>query len=428
MIFRKILFLKQPQRFALVCVASLTAGLLPQFAAARVVTWREALDMAETSHPRLRAAIAEADAGRAAVRTARAIPNPQLAAAGGHQAVRVAGNVGGTAYSVAATQPLDFGPVRSTRVSLAEAEQRRAELNVELVRLEVLSAARRAFFEALRQRDELALLQDNVRLVQDLLRKVALRVEVGEGARLEAIRAEAEVALAVTAANKAELERARTLAELKNAIGLLPTVPLEIDGAPDPPRPLFPLDQLRAEVTAKHPALLLSRAEVASAQARLSYESALRLPQASFLTQVDYPPDTPVYLFGFELPVPLWNLRQGPIAEAQAQLRRAQELARIRELELLARLEASYQRYQIAAQQVRAIESALLREAEQALEATEAAYRLGERGLLDVLDAQRVLRQVRLSLVQAQYERQAALIDLDELRAVDPRHEPDLKQ
>ncbi|MBS0465774.1 MAG: TolC family protein, partial [Proteobacteria bacterium] len=43
----------------------------------------------------------------------------------------------------------------------------------------------------------------------------------------------------------------------------------------------------------------------------------------------------------------------------------------------------------------------------------EAAYRFGERGILDVLDAQRVLRSVRADLLQARYELQAARIELD---------------
>ena len=45
----------------------------------------------------------------------------------------------------------------------------------------------------------------------------------------------------------------------------------------------------------------------------------------------------------------------------------------------------------------------------------EAAYRFGERGILEVLDAQRVLRAVRQDLLLARYELQSALIELDVL-------------
>jgi cobalt-zinc-cadmium efflux system outer membrane protein len=45
----------------------------------------------------------------------------------------------------------------------------------------------------------------------------------------------------------------------------------------------------------------------------------------------------------------------------------------------------------------------------------EAAYRFGERGILDVLDAQRVLRSIRADLLDARYQLQAARIQLEYL-------------
>jgi cobalt-zinc-cadmium efflux system outer membrane protein len=49
-----------------------------------------------------------------------------------------------------------------------------------------------------------------------------------------------------------------------------------------------------------------------------------------------------------------------------------------------------------------------------------AAYRHGERGILDFLDAQRVLRTTRMDYLNARYELQAALIDIERLRATSP--------
>ena len=64
---------------------------------------------------------------------------------------------------------------------------------------------------------------------------------------------------------------------------------------------------------------------------------------------------------------------------------------------------------------VEALSQGVLREAEAALRVAEAAYRFGERGILDVLDAQRVLRTVRADLLQARYQQQSARIALDQL-------------
>jgi outer membrane protein, heavy metal efflux system len=117
------------------------------------------------------------------------------------------------------------------------------------------------------------------------------------------------------------------------------------------------------------------------------------------------------------IPLPLWNRRQGPIAEAQASLKQAQAIAEQRRLELNAELERAYGLYQTANQQVISFEAGALKAAEAALQAAQAAYRFGERGIIEVLDAQRVLQTIRGEFLDAQAERQSAVIDLEELGA-----------
>jgi outer membrane protein, heavy metal efflux system len=138
-------------------------------------------------------------------------------------------------------------------------------------------------------------------------------------------------------------------------------------------------------------------------------------------TDLERYPDVPNYRVGIQFPIPFWNRRKGPIAEAVATVRQLNSIAKAREIELRADLEGAYGRYQVASQQLLAFEDGLLREAEEGLRAAETAYQLGERGILEVLDAQRTLRIVRLDFLNAQFDRQAALVDLDELRSRDLR-------
>ncbi len=70
---------------------------------------------------------------------------------------------------------------------------------------------------------------------------------------------------------------------------------------------------------------------------------------------------------------------------------------------------------EMASLRVEALSQGVLKEAESALRVAEAAYRFGERGILDVLDAQRLLRTVRADLLQARYQQQAARITLEQL-------------
>ncbi len=385
------------------------------------LTLDQALAFAEEHHPRLRASVAQIEAAEAGLTTARAYPNPQAGVLAGGQTYRIPGNVSGPVYSFGFTQPLELGAVRPSRIQLAERGRDSSEHAFAGTRLEVRSGVRRAFYQVLRSRSEIDLLLESARLVEELRQRIQVRVDVGEVGRLELIRAEAEVVAARTAANNAQLQYVSALSQLRTAVGSALPTPLEITGVVDPPATLPLPEELRREALSGHPAVALARSEVQRAEARLAHETALRRPQTALRIEIDHPPDTPTYRMGIEIPLPLWNRREGPIAEATAQLRQAHALAQSRELEIVTALEGAYGRYQTASQQLAAFEQGVLRGAEEAVRAAETAYQLGERGILEVLDAQRILRAVRLDFLNTQFNRQAALIDLNELRAMELR-------
>jgi cobalt-zinc-cadmium efflux system outer membrane protein len=195
---------------------------------------------------------------------------------------------------------------------------------------------------------------------------------------------------------------------------------VELEGQLDSRHPLPALESLREEVASRHPSLAQAQAEIRRAAARLRTEQALRRPAPTAHSEFEHQPDLQFYRFGISLPLPVWNKREGPIGEAAAGLRQANAMADLRRLEINANLERAYGLYEVATQQLVSFEDGVLREADAAVKAAEAAYRFGERGIIDVLDAQRVLRTVRLDYLSAQYDLQAALIEIEQLRAVDP--------
>jgi cobalt-zinc-cadmium efflux system outer membrane protein len=88
------------------------------------------------------------------------------------------------------------------------------------------------------------------------------------------------------------------------------------------------------------------------------------------------------------------------------------------EFSLAQLLEIAFQQYEIAQAQVVALESGILKQAEAAVKVAEAAYRFGERGFLEVLDAQRVFRAARAELITARYELASAWVEIERLRAI----------
>ncbi|MBL8213121.1 MAG: TolC family protein [Bryobacterales bacterium] len=383
------------------------------------LTLSRALRLADESHPQLRAGTAQIDVARAGLITARTYPNPEVGFQVGRQMVRIPGNVPGMVSTYSFTQPLEIGPLRPARIEFAERFVNSSELARAEVRLFTLTRVRRSFFEVLRRLGEITLATENLRLVEDLRKRIAVRVDVGEAGRLELIRADAEVATARTQANSARLRLVNEESQLRAAIAAPLEPVLSLEGALEPAITLPPLQELWQEASERHPALALARAEVRRAESRITYEQALLRPQPAIRSDIERYPDVPNYRVGVQFALPFWNRRKGPLAEAAAEVRRTSALVQARELEIKAALESAYGRYQLASQQLAAFEEGLLREAAEAVRAAETAYQLGERGILEVLDAQRVLRTVRLDFLNAQYDRQAALIDLDELRALD---------
>jgi outer membrane protein, heavy metal efflux system len=107
--------------------------------------------------------------------------------------------------------------------------------------------------------------------------------------------------------------------------------------------------------------------------------------------------------------------RAGPRAEAIAERERAIVRLEGRKAELLQQIELTWKSVQIARTRIDALSEGALRDAEATLKVAQAAYRFGERGILEVLDAERVLRSVRNDLLLARYQLQASLIELDTL-------------
>ena len=116
-----------------------------------------------------------------------------------------------------------------------------------------------------------------------------------------------------------------------------------------------------------------------------------------------------------QVSLPLLDRREGPIAEAIAQAERARVALVQRRFETEAAFEGAWQAYQVARSQVQAIEGGVLARARQVLAIAEAAYRLGERGILEYLDAQRQFRLVRNDLIAARFDLQRARTELERL-------------
>lgn len=392
---------------------------LPGSGHAETLTLDRALELAERYSPRLQTAIAEVERTRSGVGTARAYPNPEIEALSGGVRARVPGVTSGRGTSIAIGQPIDLPSHRAPRIRAAEAGLESSRHALDNERIELRAAVKQAFFTVLRRKAEYDLQLENQRSLEQTRNRIELSVKVGERPRFELVRIEAELSNAVNQANSARLRIAQSLATLRTLMGAPLPPTLDVVGVPTPGTLTDSYDSLQARVLERHPALKRARADVERAEERMRAERALKVPRPTLFAGVDRDPEQQRALVGVSIPIPVWDRRQGPIGEAVAVFQQAALTREQTRLALLGELDYNYQRLLVARQQIAAFEGGLIRQAESALSVAEAAYKYGERGFLEVLDAQRVLRGIRADFLDARFEKQSALVELERLTARD---------
>lgn len=387
---------------------------------AQTLTLQQALTLAKKNSPLLNEASARVDRAKADIQTASTYPNPTFQVLAGHQSGRDIATPGvpGPLTHYSATQQLEIPSERRLRIRASTLGLNSTEYFAAGTMLSVVAEVKHAFYDVLRQKEEVVHAEENLELVADLRRRVAVRVKVGEAGKLELTRADAELARAHATVTVAEVELAKSQASLRAAIGVQTRTNLDPEGSLENRVELAPLNELRTRVLASHPALAEAKMNVAQAKVEVADQRALRIPQPSVYGEYEHQPDLNFFRFGVTVPIPIWDRRKGRIGAAEAEERRQQASRKRRQIEIIAALERSYDQYELMDKQVKSLQAGSLYEAKAAVQAAEAAYKYGERGILEVLDAQRVLQGVRGDLLNAMYGRQSALVDLEELGAV----------
>ena len=166
----------------------------------------------------------------------------------------------------------------------------------------------------------------------------------------------------------------------------------------------------------KHnPAVLSMQTELERLTSQLNGAKTQKWPGLEVRYSETFDPEWRQSQIGVGIHIPLLDQRQGPIAQAAADLERAQIRLQGRQNELRQQILLAWKSMEIARLRINALSQGSLREALAALRVAEAAYRFGERGFLDVLDAQRVLRSVRADIIDARYQLQVSRVALDQL-------------
>jgi cobalt-zinc-cadmium efflux system outer membrane protein len=372
----------------------------------------------------VRAARSQVSMAESGVISAEAYPNPQVSAIGGPQQARIpAANPANTTREIGVVQPIENPFMRSARIGAASAGVDASRASLNQVRADLAALLRVRAFELL-QRQEIARIESEVfDLMDDIRRRIKLAVDVGETARFELIRTDAEVLNAAIRKEAAQLnaQRARIALVQLTAGALKPDFELSVT-LRDPIQ-LPALEILHQEVSSVNPEILRLQAEQERTRLRISQERAAVIPSVDVLFANYQDAQYNENRGGLRVTVPLLYQRRGEINAAIHDSARVRETLEYRLFEIGQLLESAWQGYQIAQRRVEMFEGGLIKEAELAFQVARTAHRFGERGLMEVLDSQRILRGILVDSLLARFELQSAAAEIDRLRAYYPKEQ-----
>jgi cobalt-zinc-cadmium efflux system outer membrane protein len=312
------------------------------------------------------------------------------------------------------SQPLEFWDVRTARREIAESNVAFFGVIAEINQIELRARVKKAFYDVLQRQQALRLIEDDRNLLLQIRERVKLRVDVGESPRFDLIKAETETLAAERDYQAAIVRVVESKAFLHGLVGASIPVNYEVVGELPMLQSLPGLNSLKDQIS-QSPQLKQVRAASQTADAKLRLEQNLRNPGLTLKAGIEQDPDLTSYRLGLAIPLPLWSQRQGQIAEAAANVNQVQAVFSDRELAITRDLDSSYQRYIIAKNQVTSFESGLLAQSESVLKVAESAYRYGERGILEYLDAQRVYRVVKKDYLAAKFDYVSAMLEIERL-------------
>lgn len=310
-------------------------------------------------------------------------------------------------------QPLEWPAKRQARKSAAEAGLAGATIGLVETRLNLMAEVHVAFYQLLLAQRDLELAQQNLDIVEDVRQIVGVRVRVGEAPEFEAIKAEVEVLKAQQGVTRAEntVRVAQVILDTLTLGALGSSFRISGDFRVYPTQ--LPIDRLVTRAMEQHPTVQRLAKAIEQADRSVEFQRQARVPNVTVNGSYIREAGREAYMTGVSIPTPIWYQRQGEIASSLGVKRREEaELLRARN-ELLRQINQHVQEAQTTARLIQLFEKGLLRQAEEALRIAKTSFRQGSASLLEVLDAQRVQRQILLDYAQARFELSVSLARLE---------------
>lgn len=343
--------------------------------------------------------------------------------------------VGPQRFAARVTQQLPGGGKLEKSARVAQAERRALSSQLEALRLDLVTRARRLLVELAYLDEARRVLDDDHTTLSHFEELARARYASGAGLQMDAVQLQAEMTRLEARATEIDERQAGVAADLNRLRDRpgepLPSVAVDLK-APDDldwhalgqiafaSRPELAADDARIEQASV-------RTELASEDKSPDFSVGLTYAYVDRRTDVDVPHNgRDVLGLSGGISIPLWRKGTDAEVEAATQSRLAREAERRATVTTVEReLEDLRGRLPEIARRLHLLSDVLPVQAEQSFASAEAAYAAGRVDALSLLDAERVLLDVRLSAARARADLAIALVDLeDAIAAPLPKGDP----
>lgn len=365
-------------------------------------------------HPQMVLAEAAVDAAAGEELTSRGLPNPEAELSLGYATPMEEGD-GRAVWGLDAGWSVPWPGVIEGRVSGSRARLRAAQADQRLADRGVWQTARSLFLTLAHDQTVALLWAEAVVQAEELQRLVQLRVDRGEDRPMEALRATTEVERTRMESERAALQWQLGREGLGRWLGAdFPgefTVVADLGSWSSPPA----REEVSRRVRAEHPTLRAATARLDGASADLRLAHAEAVPELTVGGFYEEELDLRAGGGVVGLEIPLGSPGAGDVARARAEKRMGEQELEMATRELGLVVDEAWTGYQTALMAVTRYHDGILPSASRAMELSNLAYRAGEVSLLEVLDAYRVLLEVRVEEADALLQLQLAIEEIQAL-------------
>lgn len=377
------------------------------------------LSLALAKNPTVASAESTIEQSRGHEVAAYTYPNPSISANSGRGRMRDLGLFDPavretvTEFNLSVGQPIEWPSKRAARQRATEAGVASASAGLAETRLNLIADVKVAFYDLLLAQRTLILAQQNLATVEDVDKAVRTRVRLGESPQFEAIRSGVEVLkanqLVTRAANRVRVNRVMLDTLTAGSLGSA----YAIEGQLHRLGPSFGIDILTQRAVTEHPTITRLAKFVEQADHSLEFERQARVPNITIGGSYWREVGREAFTGGVSFPTPVWDRRQGEIISAFGSKRKGEaEFLRARN-ELIRNVNQHFQDAKTTADMIEVYEKGMLKQADEALRIAKFSFQQGASSLIEVLDAQRVQRQILLDYAQAQFDLSVALALLE---------------